>query len=200
MEQQRGGTFSNLFLNVSPTVPLFLGGLCAKPRKMGYTTVEVSAAMRVARPKSLLDRDAKEDLWRHTLSQIPTQFGKLQYLASLRNPNTGTYEHHGLILLFGEKEAGRAMRVLHRQVFAEWLNCDLAAQEADLFEYMSGIGGPIESILAAWDVLEPWKQYVPGNVMVGEKALYSTDMRTLVSLLRCRCDADVRDQDALPPR
>ncbi|MFN7646449.1 MAG: hypothetical protein ACK5UT_02855 [Acidobacteriota bacterium] len=161
---------------------------------------EVSEAMRVARPKSLLDRDAKEDLWRHTVSRIPTQFGKLQYLASLRDSNTGLYEHHGLTLLFGEKEAGRAMRLMHRQVFADWLNRALAAQEADLSEYLSGIGGPIEAVLAAWDLLEPWKQYIPGNVMAGEKALYSSDMRTLVSLLRCRYGVDARAQGALPPR
>jgi hypothetical protein len=149
---------------------------------------EVSEAMRVARPKSLLDRDAKEDLWRHTVSRIPTQFGKLQYLASLRDSNTGLYEHHGLTLLFGEKEAGRAMRLMHRQVFADWLNRALAAQEADLSEYLSGIGGPIEAVLAAWDL------------MAGEKALYSSDMRTLVSLLRCRYGVDARAQGALPPR
>jgi len=142
--------------------------------------------MRVARPKSLLERDAREDLWIHTLSQIPTQFGKLQYLSSLRDPNTGTYEHHGLALLFGEKEAAKAMRQNHKRTFAEWLNMDLASQEADLAEYFAGVGGNMTAILSSWDVLEPWKQYVPSGVMASEKALYAADLRTLVSLLKNR--------------
>ena len=158
--------------------------------------MEVRGSMRVARPKSLLDRDAKEDLWLHTLSQIPTQFGKLQYLASLRNPNTGTYEHHGLFLLFGEKQASKAMRQNHKQVFADWLNMDLASQECDLVGYLVGIGGSMKEILAAWDLLEPWKQYVPNGVMGSEKALYSADLRTLVSLLKHRHGVDAPGQGA----
>ncbi len=145
--------------------------------------------MRVARPKSLLERDAREDLWLHTLSQIPTQFGKLQYLSSLRDPNTGTYEHHGLSLLFGEKEATKAMRQNHKRIFVEWLNLDLASQQADLTEYLASVGGPMPDILASWELLEPWKQYIPAGVMASEKALYSADLRTLVSLLQTRCAA-----------
>jgi hypothetical protein len=154
--------------------------------------------MRVARPKSLLERDAREDLWLHTLSQIPTQFGKLQYLASLRDPNTGTYEHHGLALLFGEKEAAKAMRQNHKRTFAEWLNMDLAAQEADLTEYFAGIGGAMKDILAVWDVVEPWKQYVPAGVMASEKALYCSDLKTLVSLLKNRYGVAAPGRGASP--
>jgi hypothetical protein len=142
--------------------------------------------MRVARPKSLLERNAKEDLWLHTLSQIPTQFGKLQYLASLRDPNTGAYEHHGLALVFGEKEAAKAMRQNHKRIFAEWLIMDLASQEADLAEFLAGIGGAMTDILSVWDVVEPWKQYVPAGVMASEKALYTADLKALVNLLKTR--------------
>lgn len=142
--------------------------------------------MRVARPKSFLERDAREDLWLHTLSQIPTHFGKLQYLSSLRDSNTGVYEHHGLALLFGEKEAAKAMRQNHKRIFAEWLAKNLAEQEADLAEYLAGLGGPMADILAAWNLLEPWKQYVPAGIMASEKALYSADLRTLISLLESR--------------
>jgi hypothetical protein len=156
--------------------------------------------MRVARPKSLLERDAREDLWLHTLSQIPTEFGKLQYLSSLRDPNTGAYEHHGLALLFGEKEAAKAMRQNHKRTFAEWLNMDLARQEADLAEYLAGIGGPMTEILASWDLLEPWKQYVPPGVMASEKALYSADLKALVNLLKNRYGVSAPGRGALPPR
>jgi hypothetical protein len=142
--------------------------------------------MRVARPKSLLERDAREDLWLHTLSQIPTLFGKLQYLASLRDPNTGTYEHHGLSLVFGEKEATKAMRQNHKRTFADWLALGLAEQESDLENYLVGLRSPLGEILASWELLEPWKLYVPLGVMASEKALYSADLRTICRILTQR--------------
>ncbi len=40
--------------------------------------------MNSIRPKQVLERGAASDLWRHTLSQIPTVFGRLVYLSSLR--------------------------------------------------------------------------------------------------------------------
>jgi len=152
--------------------------------------------MRVARPKSFLERDAKEDLWLHTLSQIPTLFGKLQYLASLRDPNTGNYEHHGLSLVFGEKEAAKAMRQNHKRTFAEWLAHGLVEQQADLEEYLVGLHSPWSDILASWELLEPWKLYVPLGVMPSEKALYAADMRTICRVLTQRYAVAAPDRDA----
>ena len=152
--------------------------------------------MRVARPKSLLERDAREDLWLHTLSQIPTLFGKLQYLASLRDPNSGTYEHHGLSLVFGEKEAAKAMSQNHKATFADWLGLGLAEQQADLEEYLIGLRSPLSDILASWELLEPWKLYVPLGVMASEKALYSADLRTLCRILIQRSAASAPDRVA----
>ena len=152
--------------------------------------------MRIARPKSLLERDAREDLWLHTLSQIPTLFGKLQYLASLRDPNTGNYEHHGLSLVFGEKEATKAMRQNHKRSFAEWLAYGLADQQADLEEYLIGLHCPLDEILASWELLEPWKLYVPHGVMPSEKALYAADMRTICRVITQRSAAAAPDRVA----
>ena len=53
-----------------------------------------------------LDKSAASNLWRNTLSQIPSVFGRLVYVSSLRNSNNGRYEHHGLTLVYGE-EAGQ---------------------------------------------------------------------------------------------
>ena len=52
------------------------------------------------------DRSPASDLWRHTLSQIPTTFGRLVFLASLRDPNTGAYAHYGFAHRVGEEAAG----------------------------------------------------------------------------------------------
>ena len=78
------------------------------------------------------DRGAAADLWRHTLAQIPTVFGRLVYLATLRDANTGVYEHHGLSQIFGEEEADRTLRQSHIEMFNEWLCFWIRASDAVL--------------------------------------------------------------------
>jgi hypothetical protein len=82
------------------------------------------------------DRSAAADLWRNTLSQIPTTFGRLIYLSSLRDQNTGTYQHHGLAQLFGEGETDQTLRHSHSQTFSEWLCFNLEQQKSDLEGYL----------------------------------------------------------------
>jgi hypothetical protein len=86
------------------------------------------------------DEGSAEDLWRHTLSQIPSSFGRLVYLASLRDQNTGRYEHHGLSQMFGEDESDQALRQSHEETFAGWLGFDLERQKEDLDLYLSAAG------------------------------------------------------------
>jgi len=91
----------------------------------------------VSKPAVVFERSAASDLWRNTLSQIPSVFGRLVYLASLRNSNNGAYEHCGLSLVFGEDEANRALREGHVDVFTEWLAFNLEQQKADLDLYLA---------------------------------------------------------------
>ena len=61
----------------------------------------------------MLERTATADLFKNTLSRIPTVFGRLAYLASLRGPDSGVYGHHGLTLMFGREESKRALARSH---------------------------------------------------------------------------------------
>ena len=40
--------------------------------------------------------ETARSLWQHTLAHVPSAYGKLVYLASLRNTDTGKYEHFGV--------------------------------------------------------------------------------------------------------
>src|SRR5712672_3620892 len=84
-----------------------------------------------------LDRKAMSDLWRHTLSQISSVTGRMFFLASLRNQNSGRYEHHGLAQMFGSLEATRALKKSHREAFSQWLSYNVEEQTADLELYLS---------------------------------------------------------------
>ncbi|MCW5978510.1 MAG: hypothetical protein KIT09_10550 [Bryobacteraceae bacterium] len=140
--------------------------------------------MKRSANKTALDRGAAADLWRHTLSQIPSVFGRLVYLSSLRNPNTDTYEHHGFALMYGQEESSRTLRQSHSQAFAEWLCFTLEEQKADLDLYLSVLGANKRSIVEAWLRLTPYRHLVPGAARKAEKQLYMGDLETLLQLLR----------------
>ncbi len=142
------------------------------------------------------ERGAAADLWRHTLAQIPTIFGRLVYLATLRNGNTGAYEHYGLAQIFGDEEADRTLRQSHMQIFNEWLCFSLEQQKSDLEEYLSSLEGGTRTVLGTWIRLSPYRGLVPTNAREVEKQLYTTDLETVLELLRYEYDVASPDPEA----
>jgi len=130
-----------------------------------------------------LDRSAASDLWRNTLSQIPSVFGRLVYLASLRDDNSGRYEHHGLALVFGEEEANKVLKKSHTRVFREWLTFNLEHQKEDLERYLSGLSEDRQTVLTTWLELAPYRTLIPVTLRPLEKRLYLADLKALLVLL-----------------
>lgn len=137
--------------------------------------------MDEAKPK--LERGAGADLWRNTLSRIHSIFGRLVYLSSLRDPNTGRYEHHGLAQLFGEEEAHLTLARSHLDTFSTWLCFSLEEQKRDLEDYLSEAGDK-RTILTNWSRLAPYRNFVPAEAREIERRLYSTDLETVLELFR----------------
>jgi hypothetical protein len=129
-------------------------------------------------------RGSAADLWRHTLSQIHCVFGRLVYLSSLRNGNTGRYEHHGLALVFGEEEADRTLRRSHEEAFAEWLGFNLEQQKADLDLYFSEQGTDRKTIVETWMRLASYRNLLPSSAEAVQRELYLADLETILSLLK----------------
>ena len=98
----------------------------------------------------MLERSATADVFKNTLSRIPTLFGRIEYLASLRDPNSGAYRHHGLAAIFGREESRRALSQSHEAVFREWLNLPLEEKREDLSEYLKGLDEPRAVVLRHW--------------------------------------------------
>ena len=152
--------------------------------------------MPSTRPKEALERGAASDLWRNTLSQIPSVFGRLVYITSLRNPNNGRYEHHGLGLVFGDKEADKALRQSHETAFAEWIGYTLEQQKADLDLYLSAINGSKKGIIENWLRLTPYRNLVPVSARSVERDLYLSDLETILELVRNEFGVAAPDRDA----
>lgn len=127
---------------------------------------------------------ALQDLWTRTLAQIPTTFGRIAYLASLRDPNTGKYQHFGLAQLYTAHEADRALRASHSQAFAKWLNYPLAQQKEDLEEYLLSLEGDRQTVLRTWADLSPYRSLLPSSASPAERQLFVSDLELILELLR----------------
>jgi hypothetical protein len=143
-----------------------------------------------------IERTAAADMWRNTLLQIPSVFGRLVYLSSLRNAVTGKYEHHGLALMFGEHDARRALRKSHASAFAEWLSFNLEQQKADLDLYLSTVAADKPSIVENWLSVAAYKIFIPNSATTVEKRLYAADIVALIALLKNEYGAACPDREA----
>ena len=119
-------------------------------------------------------------MWRKTLSRIPTQFGRLVFLASLRDPLTGRYSHPLLSQLVGGEITDRTLCHSHHEIFSVWLGFSLAEQKADLDEYLMATRAPLN--------LVPYRGIAPATAHRVERQLYLTDLETLLELLRFEHD------------
>jgi hypothetical protein len=115
-------------------------------------------------------------LWRKTLSRIPTHFGRLVFVSSLRDGVSGRYAHPPLDQIVGSEIADRTLCHSHHEIFSEWLSFSLAQQKADLDEYLINSHARLE--------LVPYREIAPGTAHQVERQLYLTDLETLLELLR----------------
>src|SRR5271170_6382289 len=124
------------------------------------------------RPTAKLERSALADLCKYTLSRIPTVSGRLIYLAALRDLNSGTYRHHGLISAFGRDEAVKALRESHQASFQCWLNLSLAEKNEDLRDYLRTPDEPQDGIVRYWLQSGVYRGYVPASAIKAETELF----------------------------
>jgi hypothetical protein len=125
-----------------------------------------------------------EDLWRNTISAIPADMGKLAYLASLRDPNSGLYHHYGLEAVYSAEQSDRALRQMHISVFYDWLKKPLQGQKEDLEHYFRTVEGELGTILENWKVFEPYRSYVPAEADEAGRQLFTDDLRLLMELMQ----------------
>ena len=143
-----------------------------------------------------VDRKAAlEESWRRTVSTITTLLGRLAYLSSLRNANTGTYEHFGLAEKAGAAEADRLIRRSHLDLFQQWLCFSLERQKGELESYFSSLEGDRREILSNWLVLGPYAAWVPAESRDVERTLFYSDLETVLELIRTESGVASRDPD-----
>ena len=144
-----------------------------------------------------IDRQAIiEESWRRTVSSIPTFVGRLAYLSSLRNVNTGIYEHFGLAERLGPDEVDRLIRRNHQEVFQQWLCFNLERQKEELETYFAELEGDRREILSNWLVLGPYATWIPADSRDVERKLFYTDLEAVLEVIRNESGVASRDPDS----
>ena len=161
-----------------------------------WITIDMVVAMKNVQPKGALERGPASDLWRNTLSRIPTVFGRLVYLSALRGPNSGVYEHHGLSLVFGPRAANEALRRSHDETFRTWLGFNLQQQKADLDVYLTGLVEERSAVIDTWLRLNPYRNLMPVTARAADQELFLGDFRAVLEILRNEYGVAVPDRDA----
>jgi len=115
------------------------------------------------------------ELWKRTLSQIPTRFARLVFISRLRDPG-GRYVYGPLIEAMGREITDRTLASSHYLVFAEWIASSLADQKADLDAYLRD--------RTEMRTLDGYRDFIPASAHEVERQLYITDLETLLTMVR----------------
>jgi hypothetical protein len=132
------------------------------------------------------ETDGRDALWIRDLSQIETSYGRLVYLAGLRNPDNGKYEHFGVSPgSAGSVMASRTLKRIHETVFRDWIGFSLERKKADIELYIASVDqGDRRSLVDAWLRLTPYKNLVPASVQGPERQRHISDFEAILGLLK----------------
>lgn len=138
---------------------------------------------------------AFEDMLHRTLSRIPNGIGRLIYLASTRDYNSGTYQHEGLATRFSPAAATRALKAAHHEAFRELASLSLEELVAELNSYVQSADEAPAELLRFWRSIEPYRVAIPIDADPTMGQLLLSNIRVALEVLRLRH----RRRKELPP-
>jgi len=138
---------------------------------------------------SLLQQNRRiiQDFTLTTLAGIPGDYGRLTYMASLRDLSSGRYEHAGLTALYPDEAVQQALELCHEQLFERVLETPLSRQETDLKECLERMPGGLCAALAHWRRMEAYRVLMPERVPGYLKELFCSNLRALLEILLEEC-------------
>ena len=122
-----------------------------------------------------------------TLAAIPSEFGRLIYISSLRDLSSGRYEHAGLSALYREEAVQQALAKCHEEVFGRILETSLALQERDLRACFENMPDGLDSAVGHWSGLQAYRVLLPEHSPDYLKDLFCSNLRALLEILQAEC-------------
>jgi hypothetical protein len=131
------------------------------------------------------EMDGTEALWIRDLTLIESSYGKLVYIAGLRNPDTGRYEHFGFTTSPSNLLASRTLKRIHEVIFRDWVSFNLERKKADIELYVAGIREVDRTeLIDAWLRLTPYKNLVPASIQGPERQKHISDFEAILGLMK----------------
>src|SRR5438309_4089026 len=134
---------------------------------------------------------ALDDLLQRTLSAFPGLLSRLEYLSSLRHPETGVYSHWGLSRVHGDVTAQNAIQEAHGLLVSEILHMPLRKLMDDAVACGTARGEDAEDYLQ--DLLQRCSVLLPQQLGGGSSRHFSSVLHALSALAHSQGRATRRD-------
>jgi hypothetical protein len=130
------------------------------------------------------NRRVVEDFTERTLAFIPSEFGRLLYLASLRNLATGSYSHAGLEAVYSREAVQEALAVTHRSILERILQLPLEQQLTDLRRCLGTSGGrEVGAVAGRWNDVQFYRSMLPLGIPEAAKDLFCSNLAAVLYVI-----------------
>jgi len=121
------------------------------------------------------------DLTANYLDPLGNAFGRLAYLAGLREGSSGRYVHDQLAETYGVEPVNQMVAKCHEEVFERLLEMPLSSQEAGLRSYVTALPGSyLENVEKCRRVASSWAPPQSPNYLT---ELYASNLAALLELI-----------------
>lgn len=124
-----------------------------------------------------------EDFTERTLAAIPSEFGRLLYISTLRDLATGRYVHAGLEERYSEGAVHEVFAGSHREILTRILETPLEQQIVDLGRCLETMRGERRELAKQWRELEFYRAMLPLGLPSYVRELFCSNLETLLSIL-----------------
>ena len=135
----------------------------------------------------LRNRGVLRDFTTSTLAAIPNAFGRLVYVASLRDLSSGRYEHAGLSTLYPPEAVQEALEACHHELFQKVLESPLSIQEGDLRECLAEMSEDLASTISNWRQMQSYRILPPADAQEYLRELFFSNFAALLEILEAHC-------------
>lgn len=132
------------------------------------------------------NRAVIEDFSTRTLAAIPSDFGRLYYVSSLKDSDSGRYEHDGLTTLYPENAVQAALSHCHEELFSRILETPLKEQEHDLRACLGSAGDQCGDVVESWRKDRSFQKMCPEGLPNYLQDLFCSNMGALLAIFSSR--------------
>ncbi len=137
--------------------------------------------------RAILEGDVQrvvDSVCRQTLDRMPGEFSRLIYLASLRDHNTGRYNHYGLECRYPSEAVNEGLRRCHLQVFNDLVSQPLQKQTQDLIHFFDSLRAERPRLVDVWRRLRAFEVLPPEECHPLARELFRKNVEIVLRMLK----------------